>query len=328
MKTLTVFAFILLGFYLIGCIRPHVIISMKKYMNIYVKIFFIKFRVSTSQKFDPPDEELDLPKKKKKKPPEHKPKKAEEKEKKDKKEKPPKPKKDKKMPKKPKPLLIGIDVVKMLAMVRNVLGAIFVKLFRYFRVRVKNFHITVASDDAATTAMLYGVICGYGDAIMAILEKALDFKIEKGAKVGAACDYLSDEMKMDVEVDISISLGNVFRYIFGIVGSALGGALRGLKLRLNKEYFSQKKQYKKDIAEYKVKKAEKDALDAEKAAKAEEKAAKKAEKAEEKAAKKAAKEAEAEKTADAENETQNNIENNKDIKTEASERDNNYEQQE
>ena len=66
MKTLTVFAFIILGFYLIGCIRPHVIISMKKYMDIYVKIFFIKFRVSTSRKFDPPDEELDLPKKKKK----------------------------------------------------------------------------------------------------------------------------------------------------------------------------------------------------------------------------------------------------------------------
>jgi hypothetical protein len=100
--------------------------------------------------------------------------------------------------------------------------------------------------------MLYGVICGYGDAIMAILEKALDFKIEKGAKVGADCDYLSDEMKMDVEVDVSISIGNVFRYIFGIVGSALGGALRGLKLRLNKKYFSQKKQYKKDLAEYKV----------------------------------------------------------------------------
>ena len=39
MKTLTVFAFIILGFYLIGCIRPHVIISMKKYMNVYVKIF-------------------------------------------------------------------------------------------------------------------------------------------------------------------------------------------------------------------------------------------------------------------------------------------------
>jgi flagellar biosynthesis GTPase FlhF len=238
------------------------------------------------------------------------------------------------MPKKPMPLLIGIDVVKMLAMVRNVLGAIFVKLFRYVRVRVKNFHITVASEDAATTAMLYGVICGYGDAIMAILEKALDFKIEKGAKVGADCDYLSDEMKMDVEVDVSISIGNVFRYIFGIVGSALGGALRGLKLRLNKKYFSQKKQYKKDLAEYKVMKAERDAKDAEKAAKAEEKAAKKAAKAEEKAAKKAAKEAEAagaaepENTAEAENEENNNIENNNDLMTEASERENNYEQQE
>ena len=311
MKTLTVFAFIILGFYLIGCIRPHVIISMKKYMNIYVKIFFIKFRVSTSQKFDPPDEELDLPKKKKKPKKPKKPKPPKEK-------KPKKPKKDKKMPKKPIPLKIGIDIVKILATVRNVLGAIFVKLFRYVRVRVKNFHITVASEDAATTAMLYGVICGYGDAIMAILEKALDFKIEKGAKVGAACDYLSDEMKLDVEVDISISIGNVFRYIFGIIGSALGSALRALKIGFNKQYFAQKKKYKKDFAEYKVKKAEKDAKDAEKAAKAEEKAARKAEK----------EKAKAEKKAEEETSAENNIENNNDLKTEASERENNYEQQE
>ena len=309
MKTLTVFAFIILGFYLIGCIRPHVIISMKKYMNVYVKIFFIKFRVSTSQKFDPPDEELDLPKKKKKeKPPKPEKPKPTKEEKEEKKKK--KPKKDKKMPKKPIPLKIGIDVVKILATVRNVLGAIFVKLFRYFRVRVKNFHITVASEDAATTAMLYGAICGYGDAIMAILEKALDFKIEKGAKVGASCDYLSDEMKLDVEVDISISLGGLFRYVFGIVGSALGSALRALKLGINKEYFRQKKQYKKDLAEYKAKKAEKDAKDSEKAAKAEEKAKVKAEKTEK---------AEA---------TETNIENNNYLKTEASERENNYEQQE
>ena len=315
MKTLTVFALIILGFYLVGCIRPHVIISMKKYMDIYVKIFFVKFRVSTSRKFDPPDEELDLPKKKKKPKKPKKPKPAKE-EQEDKKKK--KPKKDKKMPKKPIPLKIGIDIVQILATLRNVLGAIFLKLFRYVRVRVKNFHITVASEDAATTAMLYGVICGYGDAIMAILEKALDFKIEKGAKVGAACDYLSEEMKLDVEVDISISLGGVFRYIFGIIGSALGSALRALKIGLNKQYFTQKKKYKKDLAEYKVKKAAKDARDAEKAAKAEEKAAKKAEK----------EKAKAEKKAEEETTTENNIENNNDLKTEASERENNYEQQE
>ena len=319
MKTLIVFAFIILGFYLIGCIRPHVIISMKKYMDIYVKIFFIKFRVSTSRKFDPPDEELDLPKKKKK------PKKT----KKPKKEKPKKPKKDKKMPKKPQSLLVGIDIPKMLEMVRDVLGAIFVKLWRYFRVRVKNFYITVASDDAAKTAMMYGVICGYGDAILTILEKALDFKIEKGAKVGADCDYTTEEMKIDMEIDISISVGGVFRFLFGIIGTAIGGALRGLKFSINKEYFAQKKQYKKDIAEYKVIKAERDAKEAEKAAKDEEKAAKKAEKEKEKSAKKAEKEsAEPEKTDEAEETAQNNIEINNDLMTEASERENNYEQQE
>ena len=314
MKTLTVIAFILLGFYLIGCIRPHVIISMKKYMNIYVKVFFIKFRVSTSQKFDPPDEELDLPKKKVKP---KKPKKPKEKKPKEK-----KPKKDKKMPKKPKPVLVGIDILKMLEMLRNVLGAIFLKLWRYFRVRVKNFHITVASEDAAMTAMMYGAVCGYGDAILTILEKALDFKIEKGARVGADCDYLSDEMKMDIEVDISISIGNVFRFLFGIIGAAVAGALRGLKIRLNKEFFAQNKKYKKEFADYKAKKAEKEAKDAEEAKKDEKKA--ESDTAGEDGKKEEPKTADdaAEKQSETEN---NNEKNNQDLKTEASERENTYE---
>ena len=70
MKTLTVFALIFLGFYLIGCIRAHVIISIKKYMDIYVKVFFLKIRVASSNKPPPPDEELDLPTKKPKEKPE------------------------------------------------------------------------------------------------------------------------------------------------------------------------------------------------------------------------------------------------------------------
>ncbi len=301
MNAIIVIACILLGFYLIGCIRPHVIISMHKYMNIYVKVFFIKVRVSTSQKFDPPDEELDLPVKKKK------PKK-----KKEKKPKKPKVKKDKKAPKKPSLIGIGVDIPKMLAMVRDVLGSIFVKLWRYFRVRIKNFHITVASPDAAQTALMYGAICGYGDAIMKILARALDFKIEKGAKVGADIDYLSEEMKIDAEIDISISVGNVFRFLFGIIGAAVAGALRGLKLKLNKEFFRQSKAYKRDIKEYREKKAASDAAKAEKdAAKADKKAekeAKKAAKEAEKAAKKAAEEAE--KTAENGKNAEENNENN------------------
>ncbi len=286
MSAIIVIACILLGFYLIGCIRPHVIISMHKYMNIYVKVFFIKVRVSTSQKFDPPDEELDLPKKQKK------PKKP-----KPKKPKKPKVKKDKKEPKKPQLIHIGVDIPKMLAMVRDVLGSLFLKLWRYFRVRIKNFHITVASADAAQTAMMYGVICGYGDAIMKILEKALDFKIEKGARIGADIDYLSEEMKIDAEIDISISIGGVFRYLFGIIGAAVAGALRGLKIGLNKKFFSQKSQYKRDIKEYREKKAIEDAKKAEKDA---EKEAKKAEKEAEKT------EANGE-TAEENNETNNEV---------------------
>jgi hypothetical protein len=394
-------------------------------MDIYVKVFFLKIRVASSNKPPPPDEELDLPTKKPKEKPE-----KENKEKKDKKDKTKskenkeqlkkelkekkkkaklakkekkkleRKKKEKfrfrdifkkgglkkaikiflkfilrmflsfiklighmfavigkviwgflssklgflfsklgglrfkfkkrvKEPKKSKLTSIHIDIPKMLEMLRNVLGAIFLKLWRYFRVRVKNFHITVASEDAATTAMMYGAVCGFGDEILTILEKALDFKIEKNAKVGASCDFVSEEMKMDVEVDISITVGNVFRYLFGIVGAALAGVLRGIKIRFNKDYFQHREKYKKDIALYNAYKTELEKLEAHKSAKkaeketkAAEKAAKKAEKAAKKASKKAETAVNNENAADVPDGENNE---NNDLKTDASERENNYE---
>lgn len=214
---------IIFCFFLIGCIRPHVIISMKKYMDIYVKVLFVKFRVSTSRKYDPPDEELDLPKKKKpvkkKKPKKEKPKK----EKKPKKEAPPKPVDTNKPQKQGKSAIL-----ELLGMVKNILVQLFSRFRRYLRVRVNNFYIVVATEDAATTAITYGAVCGYGDTIFRILESALDFKVEKGARVGADCNYLTDEMQMDIDLDISITVGQVFKILFSIIGAALAGVIRFL----------------------------------------------------------------------------------------------------
>jgi hypothetical protein len=230
-------------------------------------------------------------------------------------------KKHVKEPKKPNPVTMHIDIMKMLEMLRDVLAAIFVKLWRYFRVRVKRFHITVATDDAAKTAMMYGAVCGFGDEIFAILEKALDFGVEKGALVGAECDYLSEEMKMDIEIDISITVGNVFRYLFGIVGAALAGVLHGIHIKVNKEFFSHNKKYKKDVVEYNKHKTLLKAYEEAQAAKKEARKKKAAEKAAKKAEKKrlkAAKKAEAQEASAAEN----NENKNEYLKTETSERDN------
>ena len=66
MTALIIICSVLLLFFLIGQIRPHVILRAKENFEVYIKVLFIKKRVFTTKKMDPPDPELDLPRKKKK----------------------------------------------------------------------------------------------------------------------------------------------------------------------------------------------------------------------------------------------------------------------
>ncbi len=199
MTALIVIGSVLLLFFLIGCIRPHIFIRVKEDLEVRVKVLFINRRVFTTKKTEPPDPELDLPQKKKK------PKKKKQKKKKS---------KDKNKPK------TKIAIMDILDMVKKLIATVFKKFKRYLRVRVYNFSVDVATGDAAKTAMLFGAVCGACSLIFDILEGAMDFRINEDADIGARCDYLSEKTRANIEVDISISVGQVVRLAF-----ASGGVL-------------------------------------------------------------------------------------------------------
>ena len=228
MTALIVICSVLLLFFLIGCIRPHIFIRVKEDLEVRIKVLFINKRVFTTKKTEPPDPELDLPQKQKK------PKKKKQKKKKS---------KDKNKPK------TKIAIMDILDMVKKLIITVFKKFKRYLRVRVYNFSVDVATGDAAKTAILFGAVCGACSLIFEILEGAMDFRIKDDADIGARCDYLSEKTKANIEVDISISVGQVVK-----LALVSGGVLLWKFITVKKTKKMPKQQKNKYIKENKDKK--------------------------------------------------------------------------
>ena len=235
MTAAVVICSVILVFFPIGCIRAHVFLHVRENFDVYVKVLFIKIKVFTTKKVEPPDPELDLPPKKAKK-------------KKQKKAKKPEKKKEKKSKDEEKPKK-KLAITEILYMVKKLIVTIFKKLKKYLRVRVHDFSVCVATGDAAKTAIMFGAVCGSCSLIFEILESAVDFKIKDGAEIGARCDYLSEKTQANIGVDISITVGQVVKLALAAVWVVLWKFLTGKKvIKAPKKKNKDKNKYKNEIS--------------------------------------------------------------------------------
>lgn len=84
------------------------------------------------------------------------------------------------------------------------------------KVVIKKFrlNVTVATDDAAETALLYGGVCGVLYPVVGFLETVMDFK-EDNMKI--VCDYESAQSELDFFAEIKIRVLHLLIAVFKII---------------------------------------------------------------------------------------------------------------
>lgn len=174
---------VLFVLFLILLIRIHVSVKVKENLDVYLKVLFIKKRLFTTRKRAPLPEGVAPPEKKKK-------------------EKAPKEKNEK------------TDIFSLITLLKKIVIDIMKKIKRFLRIRVSGFDITVATEEAGKTAVLYGAVGGVADMIFGLFENAFDFKFTKDAKAGIRTDFLSDKTKADIDIDFSINIMQIFAMAF------------------------------------------------------------------------------------------------------------------
>lgn len=231
MTALTVIGIILLVFVGIGAIRATVYIEYRDEVALSVSVLGIRIRILpkkekkvnikkfSAKRFRKMLKQKELAEKKKlekkkKKEEQKKAKKlakkqAKEEEKKKAKEFPPEHKKKKR------------SLSENISLVCDILKIFFSRFAKHFRIKVARLNITVATGDAATTAVLYGVAVQGVEYILALLDKATNVKYKKDAEVNVAVDYLSESTSVDISIAFALRVWHLFDILFRVAFSAV-----------------------------------------------------------------------------------------------------------
>ena len=224
-----VFGGILLFFWLIGMIRATVEVEYNTGVRVSVKLLGMTFKITPKEKKPPKlsdftpkkyrkrlekDEKLRLKKEAKKaqKQAEKERKKAEKKAAEEAAKKgPPTEDKKKKKEKKKKGLA---DIMELVLVGLSAAKGLFKSFGKHFQIEAVRLKIAVGGEDAASIAILYGIVVQFVTYLCHALAAITNFKVRKPEDVAVTADFLSDQLTMDLHFIFRIRVWHLFAMVF------------------------------------------------------------------------------------------------------------------
>ena len=132
-----------------------------------------------------------------------------------------KAKKEKKKSEKNKEKQPKRSITDWISIATSILKVLFEKFFKHLRIKVARLRIDVATGDAASTAILYGVVIQSVAYIIEILNSATNLKGLKKADIAVNADYLSESTCVDMKFVFSLRVWHILSILFGVIGRAI-----------------------------------------------------------------------------------------------------------
>ncbi len=114
----------------------------------------------------------------------------------------------------------------LLRLITRLVKAVLRKFPRHFRVKILRYEVTVASDDAAKTALLYGTATALSAELFAVLRAGTRFRIGRGAPVNVRADFLGTKPSIEAELDLSVT-------VFGALSMLLAAGIAFVKEKMS-----------------------------------------------------------------------------------------------
>lgn len=132
------------------------------------------------------------------------------------------------------------DIVALVKLLIEIAKKVLEKTWRYIRIKIERYDITVGTDDAAKTALIYGGVSQATSYLFTLLDETAHFRVKRKAPVNVGVDFLSAETKASVQMDFCLRLWH-------IISIGLGAGityLRGMKKNSTKSGDDNKKKNK------------------------------------------------------------------------------------
>lgn len=129
----------------------------------------------------------------------------------------------KKEPQKPKEKQPLSDSISFIAeLVKYLLG----KFLGHLRIDVTEIRIAVGSDDAARTAIMFGIINQAAAALLDILGAITNVKKNRKNEIAVYADFTSDKIRADIDIGFSLRVWHAFSIAFGALFRYIGNMLK------------------------------------------------------------------------------------------------------
>ena len=101
------------------------------------------------------------------------------------------------------------EIVDIIKMVSDLAVTVIGRFAKHLRIHIARIKIVIASEDAATTALLYGTVSQSVNLIFPVLERVKNFPRLKNADISVDCDFASTEPQIDIKLGFSIRVWQV-----------------------------------------------------------------------------------------------------------------------
>lgn len=109
------------------------------------------------------------------------------------------------------------EILDLLRLITELIGVVAKKLLKSVRIHLKRLKVTVATEDAASTAVAYGAVTGILSTLLPLIQSVKHVTLPKEKEFSVDLDFLSDSPSMDLELSVTLRVG----HILGLAISAL-----------------------------------------------------------------------------------------------------------
>ncbi len=119
-----------------------------------------------------------------------------------------------------------LPLIEAIALVRDIASTVLHRSLKHARVDVERLTITVATPDAAQTAIVYGGVCAALAALTEILHSFSHLRIRDASLYGVAADYTSEKSRADVCIHFRLRIHHVISIAVHTVFRAVGRMMK------------------------------------------------------------------------------------------------------
>ena len=107
--------------------------------------------------------------------------------------------------------------------------------FGHLKIKIARIRLTIATGDAASTAIAYGAVTQAINVLFPILDQIKTLKTPQNKDIDIRADFCSDESEIEIEISFSLRVWHLFHVAFAALGKLIKYLFKSAKRKADKQ---------------------------------------------------------------------------------------------